>query len=565
MPTTSRLRAKRPTAALRAMPPHVLRELVLAERARRSFAEFIRQAWPVVPQVDPLVWGWHLDAMALHYEAVARGQIGKLLVNIAPGTGKSVIQAVLWPAWIWTWWPEAQILSGCYADELAVRDSVRCRAVVESEWYRRAYSVPAGWTLRGDQNRKDRFANTAGGERYATSVGGGTTGERAHVIAIDDPLNAIDALSKAERDRSTRWLGQTVSQRFVDPRRPRIAMVMQRLHEEDPSAWILSGGNVEHLCLPSELDSKRRCSPGCTSCGPDGRARTYRTVVNGHAERVLLWEDPRTEDGELLFPERFPLEVLTAAKAPNALGHEGYASQHGQTPTPAGGNMFKRTDWRFWKPDGTASDDAAGLIAQRPRECYDGPARPRPESFDRLTISVDGTFKRTERGSFVAIHVWGASGARRLLLDRVHERMDYDACERALVGDRSMGREHEIGGVLGRWPDYTECVVEDKANGSMLVNRLTNVLGVARVIAEPSGTDSKEQRASVYSLPYHRAGNVELKEGAPYLEEYIAEHASFPLGRHNDDVDAQSQALRHMERTPSVLEEWGSFDAAEYR
>lgn len=538
-------------AALRALPPDQLRRRVVAEKGRRRFAEFVRQAWPVVPQVDPLTWGWHMDAMCLHYEAVARGEIAKLLVNICPGSAKSVIMAVLWPAWIWTWWPECQFLSGSYADELAVRDSLRCRAVVESEWYRETFSRRAGWTLRADQNRKDRFANTAGGERYATSVGGGGTGERAHVIGIDDPLNAIDALSKSERDRATRWLGQTISQRFVDPKRPRMAMVMQRLHEDDPSAWMLAGGGVEHLCLPSEFDPARR-------------ARTFHVVRNGHEARELFWEDPRQVEGELLFPERFPAEVLEAAKAPNALGAEGYAAQHDQRPTPAGGNMFKRADWRFHKLDGLALEDAEGMAAQRPKGCYEGPALPRPSTFDRLLISVDGTFKRTERGSYVAIHVWGSSGARRLLLDRIHERMDYDACERALVGDRSLGLEHDVGGIIGKWPDAREIVVEDKANGSMLVNRLSTVLGIPGVVAEPSGRDSKEQRASVYSLPYQRAGNVELPDGAPWLEAYVAEHDAFPLGRHNDDVDAQSQGLRRMEQAPTVLDQWGQFKPEEW-
>ncbi len=525
----SRARAARPN--LRALPPDVLRGMVLAERARRSFAEFIRQAWQWVPQVDPLVWGWHLDAMALHYEAVARGEIRKLLVNIAPGTAKSVVETVLWPAWIWTWWPECQFLSGSYADELAVRDSLRCRAVVESPWYREAFSGPAGWTLRADQNRKDRFANTAGGERYATSVGGGGTGERAHVIAIDDPLNALDASSKAARERAVRWLGQTILQRFVDPAMPRFALVMQRLHEEDPAAWLLEGGDIEHLLLPSEFDPLRR-------------ARTYRLVgTNGSRRRELLWEDPRTEEGELLFPARFPRAVLEAAKLPNNLGAEGYASQHGQSPVPPGGGMFKTSDWRFWKRDGYGSEVGD---APRPRGAYEGPAVPVP-AIEYYVVSVDGTFKKTARGSFVAIHVWGRAGAGRYLLDRVHERMDYDECERSLVGDRSKGQEFEVGGVLGRWPDYRFCVVEDKANGPMLINRLSNVLGISRVLAENPGTDSKEQRASVYSLPLQRSGNVYLPDGAPYLDEYIAEHAAFPLGKTNDDVDAQSQGLRHLE------------------
>ena len=142
-----------------------------------------------------------------------------------------------------------QMMFASYAAELSVRDSVRCRAVIESEWYREMYMKPGNWALTRDQNAKGYFVNTAGGERFSTGIGG--TGRRAHIIGIDDPLEAVDAHSKAARTAANEWIGQTLSQRFIDPAKDRTVMIMQRLHDEDPSGFVLDGGGWEHLMLPS--------------------------------------------------------------------------------------------------------------------------------------------------------------------------------------------------------------------------------------------------------------------------------------------------------------------------
>lgn len=493
---------------------------VMAVQARRSgsrsFAAFVKQAWQYCPQVDPLVWSWHMDVLCAHFEEVAHGRINRLLVNIPPGHAKSVLLAVLWPAWVWTWWPKCQFLFASHAAELAIRDSVRCRAIIESDWYREMYSDPGGWELAHDQNAKGYFVNTAGGERYSTGIGG--TGRRAHIIGIDDPLAADARHSKAARDEANDWIGHTLSQRFVDAQTGRVAMIMQRLHEEDPAGFVLSGGGWEHLMLPSEFEEQRR-------------AVTYHHVEkrNGHVERVRqeYWRDPRKVEGELLFPQKFPREVLERYKRVNELGEEGYSSQHRQNPTPAGGGMFKIDNWRFWKHDQFAQDQ----LASRPRGAYQGAAVPMIRAaLERVIVSVDATFKQTETGSYVAIHVWGRSGSRRFLLDRVHERMDFTQTCNALVV------------VCGRWPEAAKKLIERAANGEAILSALGQL--IPGLVGVPAVGDKMSRAAA--SQPYQVAGNVFLPDGAPWLAEYIAEHAAFPKGRYNDDVDAQSQALAEL-------------------
>lgn len=317
-----------------------------AEKARRSgsrsFRAFVLQFWHLVPAVDALVWGWHMDALCDHLEAVARGRIGKLVVNIPPGHAKSVLVSVLFPAWVWTWWPACQFLCGSYSLKLAVRDSLRCRVVVESAEYRERYMRPGRWSLRRDQNAKDNFQNTAGGERV--SIGRGGVGRRAHVILLDDP-NDLDTIhSEPEREATKLWIGQTISQRFVDARRPRLCCVQQRCHADDASAFLQAGGDAQTLRLSSEYD-------------PDDPCRTFATSeATGKLE--LFWADPRRERGDLLFAARFTRAVLEAFKRPSSLGLVGYATQHQQKPPKhgKGGKLFPRSAWRFCETMPPAGD-----------------------------------------------------------------------------------------------------------------------------------------------------------------------------------------------------------------
>lgn len=518
--------------------PHALKARILAARARmsgsRSFAAFVKQAWRYVPQVEPLVWAWHMDAISMHLEAVARAEINWLGISMPPGHGKSVFSTVLWPAWIWTWWPKCQFIFGSYSHSFVVRDARRCREVIASDWYRETYCRPGGWSLREDYGSADNFSNTLGGVRFATSVDGSGAGLRAHLIGIDDPLNIGDAYSKKARDAAINWMSQTLSQRFVAGYPPRFALAMQRLHDEDPTMWVARQRGAQILRLPSEFEPESRCI-------------TQRTVEkkNGHIVRVQeeLYRDPRTEAGELLFKELYPRERIEDDKV--KLGPFGFASQHQQRPSPEGGGLFPLVNWRFWTSD-AATMERLGYSSQsavRPRGCYEGP--PLAIEFGHLEdmlISVDATFRETKSGSYVVIQVWGLLGANRFLLYRVRRRMDFtDTCKEMLS-------------VIELFPSARRKLIEGKANGDAIISTLERAHGISGCEAVPV-SGSKLQRAHAMQ-PYHSAANIYLPDGAPWLEEHIGEHASFPNAAHDDQVDAQSQGLQGLERKRTAWEEW---------
>lgn len=468
-----------------------------AELARRSFVEFVRLSWPEIDP-RPLIWNWHIEAIAEHLQAVGDGLIQRLLINIPPGHAKSVLVSVLWPVWMWIRNPAWQLMTASYGIDLSIRDAVKSRILLETPWFKQHYMTK--WKLSSDQNVKSYYVNDKRGFRLCLSVAGKGTGWRGDGLIIDDPLNANDAHSKLARDEVIRWKTETMSSRFNDLSKAIEVCIMQRLHEDDLSGYLLRHGGWEHLCLPSEFESKRRQT---TSIG---------------------WTDPRSDDGELLFPALFPKEVLERAKGPEGMGSTAYAGQHQQEPMPATGGIFKKPWWRYWAFEGDplpADEEIRTRTVIIPRrEFWD-------RYFDETLISADCAFKDTSSSDLVAIGGWGRKGPFKFLLELFWQRAGFN---------RTV---EEIKRIAALMPRLSAVYVEDKANGSAVIETLKSEMS-AVIDVDPKG--GKESRAQATS-PQVEGGNVLLPIAAAWLQKYIDEHAAFPKASHDDVVDMQSQLL----------------------
>jgi hypothetical protein len=299
------------------------RAKVERELATRYFREFVRQAWAIIEPLTPFVPGWHIDAIIDHLEAVTHSEIRNLLINVPPRHMKSLLVSVLWPAWEWIQHPERRWLFSSYAASLSIRDSIKCRTLIESPWYQSFWGDR--FALSSDQNTKTRFDNDRSGYRIATSVGGAATGEGGDRIVCDDPHNVQEAESDSIRKTTTDWYDVVMSTRVNDPRTAAKVVVMQRCHQRDLSGHLLAQGGWDLLCLPAEYE------------GP-----TPATSIG--------FLDPRMNLGELLWPERFGPKEIEALKI--SLGSYGAAGQLQQRPSPAGGGIFKRHWFRYWQPRG---------------------------------------------------------------------------------------------------------------------------------------------------------------------------------------------------------------------
>jgi len=493
-------------------------EDVQTELAERSLSHFLRQAWHVLEPSTAYRHGWHVDAIAEHLEAVSTGQIQNLVINVPPGYMKSLETSVFWPAWEWGPRNQSHLrwITGSYSGELSVRDNNKMRALISSPWYQRRW----GTRFRITKDNESRVENNKTGLRIASSVGGLGTGERVHRAIHDDLLRAQDTHSAAMRKQAEDYL-RAMSTRGVSPEEYRQVLIMQRLHEQDPTGYVLQQGGWEHLCLPASYEPKRTIYIG-------GQKRTIEVKKTPTA---IGWIDPRKKEGEPLWPEMYPKAEIAKLKV--SLGTYGYSGQLQQRPAPADGGVVLRSWWKYY---------------------VEKPAR-----FDHVIDSWDMAFKDTKNSAFVVGQKWGAVGSRRYLIKQVREKMDFVMSAKATKGLKTS--------------DTEAVLIEDKANGPAIIASLKKEVG-GIVPVEPDG--GKEARAHSES-PLIEAGDVFLPaiaisdDGTPVLEawvqDFIDEWCAVPNGEYWDQVDACTQALRYMRRYEkrANVSPWSSTGQSNFR
>lgn len=315
---------------------------LIASISRDSFYEFVKEFWGETVPEKP-VWNWHIkylcDELQYIAERVFKGLHKEydLVINISPGSTKSTICSVMFPAWVWTRMQTARIIGASYSKDLAGDLSRKNRDIVKCPKYQKCFDV----TLREDQDVKTYFMNTKKGYRIAVGTGG-ITGYHGHFIMVDDPLNPNEALSEAELLNANTWMFETLSNRKVDPNITPTILIMQRLHQNDPTAQMLERTlDIKHICLPAYLTDKVK---------PISLRKFYKKG--------------------LMDVVRLNKKVLTGYE--KALGERGFAGQYLQTPAPVGGSLFKtdrlvlettpptkfQKKVRFWDKAGTAMGGA---------------------------------------------------------------------------------------------------------------------------------------------------------------------------------------------------------------
>lgn len=295
---------------------------VAAALCRESFYDFVKEFWSVVVKEKP-VWNWHIEyicgVMQRAAERVFAGEPKEfdIAINISPGTSKSTVCSVMFPAWVWTRMASARFICCSHAERLSLTLSRKCRDVVKSDLYRRYFPDVE---IRKDQDTKGYFANTLGGERYACGSDGAVMGNHAHFILIDDPIDPKGVLSDLVLESTNSWIEDQLSSRKVDKEITVTALIMQRLHQSDPTAQMLKGNRVKHIKIPAVLEFEVK---------PAGLRKYYK-------------------DG-LMDPVRLTRQYLDDIKK-KPRGEYIYAGQYGQDPVPPGGGLFKTKNIKFDVP-----------------------------------------------------------------------------------------------------------------------------------------------------------------------------------------------------------------------
>lgn len=430
-----------------------------------------------------------LEWFALEVQA---GRSPRMMLTAPPRHGKTAIVSQRFPLWAMAQLGGAEVLCASYGQDLADQNSLATRVIARSD--EAAACLPDLRSRRELPADRVSYWHTGAGSYKAVGVGGPLTGHGGLIGIIDDPVkDAAEARSATYRQRAWDWFGQVFATRIAPG--GGILLMMTRWHEDD-----LAGRLIRH---------EGRLSEG----------GVWRVV---ECPAIAEHDEPDRKRGEALHVERWPLDRLEALR--RTMGDTAFAALYQQRPVPASGGMFRR-EW--FSERYTAAPAAIAATA------------------DEVWITADAASKGKAGSDFHAIQVWARKGAIRYLLDRVTERMGLPEFE-AVMGD-----------LWNKWGPHVRrsrggVLVEDAANGSAYLQthhrQIPNLIGFHPSRDTPGRDKSKGARA-LYLARAAEAGQVRLPAGQAWVSDWLATIMAFPVGAHDDDVDAASQL--HMRWTLS--------------
>lgn len=329
---------------------------------------FIQYFWSEYSK-EKFIPNWHIKLICKELEEVAR-RVGNnerkthdLVINVPPGTTKTATVSIFFPLWCWVNWHGMRFITASYTQPLSLESAEYSRDVVRSEKWKRIFPEIE---IKEDKDTKSNFRVVKnewihpgqpprishGGNRFSTSVGGTVTGFHGHINIVDDPIDPNGALSEGEIKKTNHWMNATLPSRMVNKNTTVTILVMQRLHQNDPTGHLLKirGKSIKHICLPGEI-------------------KNYAKLV-----QPPEWIKYYSPEG-LLDVNRLDWKALNEFLL---YGQYTYGSQIGQDPVPLGGGMFKvdniavlthvpeahliAEQVRYWDKAGTAGGDGAYTV-----------------------------------------------------------------------------------------------------------------------------------------------------------------------------------------------------------
>lgn len=466
-----------------------------------SLVNFVEGAWKYIDP-NPYVYGWHLEAIAEHLQAIARGEIRRLVINVPPRTSKSSMVSVCFPAWVWAQsetgplsGPHVQFLFASYAQSLSIRDSIKTRRLLESKFYHDRWG--GKFKITSDQNTKVRFDNDKGGYRLATSVDGALTGEGGSVIVVDDPHNANEVESDLVRQGTLEWWDQSMSTRLNDPKTGAYIVIMQRLHESDLTGHVLekSRGEWVHVCLPMRMETDRRC--------------------------ITQWFVDDREEGELLIEDRFGEAEVKSLES--SLGPFAAAGQLQQRPKPKGGGIFKRDWWVLW-------DEAVSGAEGLPKTVF--------PTFEYMIASLDTAYTSKQENDFSAMTIWGVwtdrqDNRRLMLVYAWQDRLEFPQLTKKVA---ELCTKFKVDKLL----------IESKAAGLSVAQELRAHFSREDWGIQTVDPGRGDKVARAYAIQHLFADGMVYAPDYEWADKLITQAESFPKVTHDDLVDSMTQALLHL-------------------
>ena len=467
-------------------PTNELLDRVQAHMCKKSFYRFVETFWSVIIPEEP-VFNWHIKYLCDEMQKLAYYIVNRLpkpydiIINIPPGTTKSTIVTIMFPAWLWTQDPSLRVISSSYSSDVSLDQAQKSKDIITSERYRRLFPEVV---IRRDKSGKGYYGNTAGGERYVTSTGSAVTGKHAHIILNDDPQSPKQADSEPLRLQAVEFT-KTLSTRKVNKKNTPTVTIMQRLHEDDVTGYLLKkkSERIKHICLPAELSDQVK------------PAELQQQYVDG-----------------LLDPVRLDREVLAEARVD--LGSRAYAGQYEQTPASASGNIVQR-EWFQHISRAQFEAMRGGAVMHF---FLDTAYNEKKQKTDNDPSGIIACCKIGQQ-----LFVYHAQKVWKQFPDLLEFLPEY--CKAWGYGKRSTLR------------------IEPKANGISVVQQLRRDTDL-NVTETPTPKDSKEMRLATCS-PKVECGRVVLVDG-DWVEDFVDEVTGFPTKTHDEYVDILCYAIDYL-------------------
>lgn len=490
-----------------------------------SLATFLKTFWK---HIDPAEFkdGWVIDAICDHLQAIVDGELRHTIFNLPPRTLKSSLCGVAFPAWVWaqrfrshTSGPGVKFLYASFADRLSKRDSIRCRRVIESPLYQHFWGER--FRLTPDQNTAHRFTNTVGGERLITSISTSATGDGGDIIVIDDPNAAEDVESEASIESTLEWWHGTMPTRLNDQDKSVYIVIQQRIAENDLTGDILQtdADNWTHVMIPMRYDPER----------------SFMTSIG--------WKDPRTVEGELMWPERFSREAIEDLS--KRLGPWRTAGQLEQSPKPKGGGIIQREWWQAWEGEFPPFSYILATLDTAYTEKQEN---------DPSGMAVWGVFNHDVVAQYPR-NVLGPTdrnytmqSPRVMLIDAWNDRLDVHGLVNRVARTCKLRKVDKL-------------LIENKAAGISVAQEMRRLFGNENWAVQLFDPKNQDKMARLYSVQHIFAEGMVYAPDREYAEIVISQCEIFPKGRHDEQVDNTSSALRHLrdmgllQRPPEIQQE----------
>lgn len=471
-------------------------------RARSSFYWFIREMFETVDN-HPYVDGWHIGAIAECLQAVQRGQIRRLLINMPQRHMKSINVSVLFPCWIWVDTPWQKFIVGHHNKDLGKDLAFKNRQCLQSEKFLRWYGHLV--ELQRDSTGLGMFRNTAGGARRMTSVRGNITGEGGDFTIIDDIHDTQHAESDLDRQAGVDWTTKTMFSRVEQQKEARRVIAGQRVHPRDGYQAVIEHGGWVHLNIPGEFVSKKRCMIYL-----DGALFPDREDAKP-GEPVLFFADPRENDGDVLWPGHIDPPELELMKTSLGRMYHAYVQQDPKAPE---GAMFNTEDWQRVDPAAIpddcrwvrAWDLASSEVKPGKKPDYSAGAKIGKSASTRMRFLANLVIKQEAAGAMVDIIV------------RTAER---DGKEVPIVVELEGGSNS----------DYMLLHLKSKLDGYVVIGKRSTKSKVVR--AEPVADQAGNGLWRVVD-------DSKLKAERQWITKFFAQLEDFPMSENDDMVDAVS-------------------------